>query len=82
MAYSLTNGDNGLDFIKDRIGRSYGTVHRYWASWQKIGIVESIDVRGGSRAKALFDLEEFGVVIPEITLEEKQDATEVEEHNE
>lgn len=69
VAYSLTNGDNGLEYIKDRIGRSRGTVYRYWASWQKIGIVESINVKGGSRAKALFDLEEFGIEIPELALE-------------
>lgn len=70
VAYSLTNGDNGLDYIKDRIGRSRGTVQRYWASWQKIGIVESINVKGGTRAKAQFNLEEFGVEIPELNLEE------------
>lgn len=82
VAYSLTNGENGLDYIKDRIGRSRGTVQRYWASWQKIGIVESINVRGGSRGKALFDLEEFGIEIPVLDLEEEQDTSEEEEQNE
>ena len=81
VAYSLTTGDNGLDFIAGKIGKSRGVVQNYWASWQKMGIVESIGVRGGSRARALFDLEEFGIEIPEITLEEEI-TPKVEEQNE
>jgi len=82
VAYSLTTGENGLDFIAGKIGKSRKVIQNYWASWQKIGIVESISVRGGSRARALFDLGELGIEIPEIIIEEEQDTTEVEKKNE
>ena len=78
VAYSLTDGVNGLDLIRGRIGTSRSVVQRYWKIWQRIGIVESIKVSGGSRAKALFDLEAFGIEIPELEFEEHQNSIEEE----
>jgi len=71
IAYSLSNGENGLDFIRGQIGSSRRVVQRYWKTWQRIGIAESIGARGGSRAKALFDLEEFGIDVPTIDSKSK-----------
>lgn len=37
-----------------------------WSTWQNIGLGESIPVRGGTRFKRSFNLEEFGIKVPEL----------------
>ena len=40
------------------------TVRTYWATWARLGIVESFRVRGGERYKKSFELEDFGFKLP------------------
>ena len=69
IAYSMTDGKTSIRRITSIIGRSYGSVQGWWKEWVQIGIAETITVKGGgSRAVALFNLEDFGVQIPEINL--------------
>jgi len=81
VAYSMTDGETGIRSITPIIGRGFGTVQRWWKEWAQIGIAETIKVKGGgSRAVALFHLEDFGIPIPEINLGTINDQTEVEEN--
>lgn len=77
MAYLMTDGKTSIRSIIPIVGRGYGTIHRWWNNWEHIGIVESIPYGRGTRAVALFKLEEFGIPIPEIDPKTISDQTEV-----
>lgn len=80
VAYSMTDGKTSIRKIMSKIGGGFGTVQGWWKEWEHIGIVDSFPFGRGTRAIALFKLEEFGIPIPEITLETTSDQTEVEGH--
>ena len=65
LIYHLSDGNKGSVEIAKAAGTSDTTVRRYWASWARQGIVESLRVRGGERYKKSFELEDFGIEIPE-----------------
>lgn len=64
LVYHFSNGDNGSVEIGKIAKVSDKTVRTYWASWARLGIVESFRVRGGERYKKSFDLEDFGFKLP------------------
>lgn len=66
IVYQNSDGKNGTVELGKLAGMSNFTVHDRWASWAKMGLGESIPVRGGERFKRSFDLEDFGIKIPEI----------------
>lgn len=68
LAYDLSDGENGTVTIGNMSGVSHGTIANWWASWNKLGIVEPIGVRGGTRYKKLFDLRDFGIRVPSLPL--------------
>lgn len=64
LIYQLSDGTKGTQEIAKVVGDvSHGTVFNYWTGWEKVGLGESISVRGGSRFKRSFDLEDFGIKI-------------------
>jgi hypothetical protein len=65
LAYHLSDGKNGSVAIANQSGVSDFTVRTYWKQWSKIGIVEAIKVGPGDRYKKSFDLEDFGIEIPQ-----------------
>lgn len=65
LIYHLSNGNSASLDIAKMAGTSDTTVRRYWASWARQGIVESMRVRGGERYKKSFELEDFGIDIPQ-----------------
>lgn len=65
LIYHLSDGDHGSLEIAKVAGTSDTTVRRYWASWARQGIVESLKVRGGERYKKSFELEDFGMEVPQ-----------------
>lgn len=67
VAYSMTDGKTSIRDINSKIGRSFGTVQGWWKDWAQIGIVETFEYGRGTRAVALFKLDEFGIPIPNIT---------------
>lgn len=77
VVYSMTDGKMGIRDIRDATGKGYGTIQRLWKSWIKLGIAEPVAYGTGSRAKAVFDLENFGITIPDlgrsVTQEEEVD---------
>jgi hypothetical protein len=66
LVYHLSDGDKGSLEIAKAAATSDTTVRRYWASWVRQGIVESLKVRGGERYKKSFELEDFGIEIPQM----------------
>ncbi len=76
LVYHLSDGTRGTVEIAKlaRIG-STQTVFVMWQAWLRLSLGESIPVKGGSRFKRSFDLEDFGIEIPrikEVDKEEKQ----------
>jgi len=66
LVYHYSDGSTSRDIAK-KLPISHMTVTVYWKKWAKIGIVEPFKVKGGGkRYKKIFDLEEFGIEIPEI----------------
>ena len=67
LAYQLSDGDSGMtEVCKATEIASTSTISRYWKSWQKLGLGESISVKGGERFKRVFDLEDFGIEVPQL----------------
>lgn len=66
LVYDLSDGNRGSMDIAKLAGTSDSTVRRYWASWARQGIVESMRVRGGERYKKSFELEDFGIEVPQL----------------
>ncbi len=66
LAYHLSDGKNGSVAIASQSGVSDFTVRTYWKQWSKIGIVEAMKVGPGDRYKKSFDLEDFGIRIPQV----------------
>jgi hypothetical protein len=63
--YHLSDGNKGSVDIGKTVNVGDSTVRRYWESWARQGIVEAIKVRGGDRYKKSFELEDFGIAIPQ-----------------
>jgi len=65
LVYHLSDGSRGTVEIAKLAGiRSNRTVADMWQAWLKLGFGESIPVKGGSRFKRSFDLEDFGIEVP------------------
>jgi response regulator of citrate/malate metabolism len=65
LIYHLSDGDHGTQEIGKVVSLSSETIRRYWAMWARQGIVESLRVRGGERYKKSFELEDFGIDVPQ-----------------
>jgi hypothetical protein len=65
LVYHFSDGENGSVEIANQSGVSDFTVRTYWKAWSKLGIVEAIKVRRGDRYKKSFDLEDFGIEVPQ-----------------
>lgn len=66
VIYHLSDGEKGSVEIAKASRVSDSTVRSYWKSWAKLGIVEAIKVRRGERYKKAFDLEDFGIEVPQL----------------
>lgn len=69
IVYTLSDGKNSTrDIEKIAKGISDRSVSNYWQEWGKAGLGESIPVMGGgNRFKKSFDLEDFGIKVPDIS---------------
>lgn len=65
LLYQLSDGKSSTA-IADKLPISHVTVTKYWNKWAKIGIVKPMQVKGGTRYKRVFSLDEFGIEIPTI----------------
>lgn len=75
LVYHLSDGTRGTVKIAKLAGiGSNRTVFDMWQTWLKLGLGENIPVRGGSRLRRSFDLEDFGIEVPRIKSVEKKQA--------
>lgn len=66
LVYHLSDGSKGSVEIGKASGvASTETITRYWKSWAILGLGENMAVKGGKRFKRSFNLEDFGIEIPE-----------------
>jgi hypothetical protein len=68
IVYQNSDGKHGTKELGNQVGVSHNTVHERWALWAKMGLGENIPVSGGTRFKRSFDLEEFGIKVPEVKI--------------
>lgn len=66
QAYHLSNGKNTLQIIGERVGVNKDVLNGWWKIWNGLGITEPVSARGGSRAKKIFELANFGIAVPTI----------------
>jgi hypothetical protein len=64
--YQLSDGTKTGTDINKITGASTGAISGYWRKWARLGLGEKIAVKGGDRFKRAFDLEDFGIEMPEI----------------
>jgi hypothetical protein len=78
LVYHLSDGSRVTVEIAKLAGiGSHQTVADMWKAWLRLGLGESIPVKGGTRFKRSFDLKDFGIEVPQIKetkKEEKQGA--------
>ena len=68
IIYHCSDGRSSRE-IAQKVSVSHVTVVRYWRKWARVGIVEPIKVAGGTRYRKMFNLEDFGIEVPEIEKE-------------
>ncbi len=62
--YNLSNGENSSRSIANEVTTTHTTIVKYWNEWANSNIVEPIKVQRGVRYKKMFNLEDFGIIIP------------------
>lgn len=73
QVYQLSDGTKGTQEIAKIVkGVASTTVFQRWKSWEKLGLGESIAIKGGKRFQRSFDLEDFGIKVLEVKTETKQ----------
>jgi FixJ family two-component response regulator len=60
IAYQLSDGKSSKEVAK-QADVSYVTITFWWKKWIKAGIAEPVRARGGSRARRIFSLDDFGI---------------------
>jgi hypothetical protein len=65
LIYYLSDGSHGSVEIGKKANVSDTTVRRYWESWARLGLAEPVKIQGGVRLKKSFELEDFGLAVPQ-----------------
>jgi len=71
IVYQLSDGSKTIADVKKITGVSAGAISGYWKKWVMQGLGEKTSVKGGERFIRAFDLEDFGISVPEISLEKE-----------
>jgi len=72
LVYDLSDGNRGSVEIGKISNVSDSTVRRYWEMWARLGLMEAIKVKGGIRFIKSFELTDFGLTVPQIESNNKQ----------
>jgi hypothetical protein len=82
FVYQKSDGTNGSVELAKLAGiGSNKTVANMWNEWLKLSLGENIPVRGGSRFKRSFDLDDFGIGLPELPQKTSQESEKKEQKN-
>lgn len=67
LIYHHSNGINSIPILKKLIGiGGNNVIPLLWNKWKNVGIIEKVSASGGERGKKIFNLEDFGILIPEV----------------
>jgi hypothetical protein len=67
LAYQMSDGTKGtIEIGKTSKVGSPTKVSTLWKEWKRKGLGDSLSVQGGDRFKRTFDLEDFGIEVPQI----------------
>ncbi len=66
VAYQFSDGNNTSTAVSEKAKTGQTTISRWWRNWIKLGIADSITMQGGTRAKRIFDLEDYGIKVPDL----------------
>lgn len=80
IVYHLSDGKTIREIIAI-CGGSTATVSTYWNTWNRLGLMKSINVKRGERFIKSFDLEHYGIEIPPIIKKEPKQKTSSTEQN-
>ena len=64
IAYQLSEGKKTVKQAAKQVNAATGTISGWWKKWIKAGIAEPIPVSGGTRARRVFSLDDFGIEVP------------------
>ena len=76
IIYLLSDGKNSYNEIVDKGHVAPNSISKYWNEWGKLGIGELIPINGKKRFKAIFDLNNFGLLPESMQAKEKNNAQE------
>ncbi len=67
LVYQMSDGTKGTIEVGkvSKVG-SPTKVSTLWKEWKRKGLGDSLSVQGGDRFKRTFDLEDFGIEVPQI----------------
>ena len=68
LVYHLSDGKLTSAEIAQKTNISDFTVRNYWSQWYRRGIVEALSVRGGTRYMKSFELDDFGLIVPDVSV--------------
>jgi len=66
IAYEISDGKKTITQVANQANAATGTISGWWKKWIKAGIAEPVSVRGGTRARRIFSLDDFGIEVPKI----------------
>jgi hypothetical protein len=64
IAYQHSDGQDS-EKVAQFTGVGHATISRWWKTWIRAGIADSVSARGGERARHAFSLEDFGIEVPQ-----------------
>lgn len=79
VAYHLSDGENITRYISKEANASTGSISNWWTTWINRGIAIPIPIGAGMRAKKFFNLEDYNIVIPDLSSQEELSDTQEEE---
>lgn len=82
VAYHLSDGEKTTRIISNEVGAGIGSISRWWTTWINRGIAAPIPKGAGMRAMKSFDLEDYGIAIPDLTQQEEPSEEQEEEEEE
>ncbi len=63
--YHLSDGTKGTIELGKLVGVSPSKVSNTWQTWLRQGLGDAVSVKGGNRFRRTFDIEDFGLKVPE-----------------
>jgi hypothetical protein len=78
VVYAFSDGQRATKEFIEISGMYPADVSENWKKWTRAGITEQVPVSGGTRARSLFTLEDFGIHVPKISFKPVSTATTIE----